>query len=265
MRLIHLPVEHRPRILATALVIHGHQPVDRWYLPGIWCLHAYDYRAELVVDGESCVIEPGTVSLLAPGTRQEYRYQTRRARHLYCHFSAESAGRTMPVPLLMDLGPAFGGFRHDLQEASRDWPLEPLRAEVRLWDLLWRLVQLAAASQQAGPPPVLRQVLARIEEHLDQPLTVAGLARERGVSHNHLTRLFRIHLGTTVIGHLRRRRAERAVDLLTHTDLPIADVARRVGIPDAQHFNKTVRAIYGRSPRRLRQEAPVVEVITDAG
>jgi transcriptional regulator GlxA family with amidase domain len=105
---------------------------------------------------------------------------------------------------------------------------------------------------------VLRDILADIDRELAQPIAVADLARRFRLSHNHLTRLFRSHLGRTVVAWLRHRRAERARELLLHSDLPLAEIGRRVGLSDAQRLNKVLRGEFGQSPRQLRRSAPPI-------
>jgi AraC family transcriptional regulator len=78
------------------------------------------------------------------------------------------------------------------------------------------------------------------------------VAAAAGVSHNHLTRLFGSHLGTTVVGYVRRRRLEEAEHLLRNSTMPVARIARMVGIPDLQAFNKACRREFGQAPRALR-------------
>ena len=56
----------------------------------------------------------------------------------------------------------------------------------------------------------------------------------------------------TIPHRLIARRVEHARYLLESTDLPIWRVAERVGIPDPQHFNKTVRRLTGTSPSAIR-------------
>ena len=74
-----------------------------------------------------------------------------------------------------------------------------------------------------------------IELRLAETLSVKALADEVGISHNHLTRLFRAAVGDTVIGYIRQRRVQRARHLLEHTTLPIKTVAAQVGIEDPRH------------------------------
>ncbi len=93
---------------------------------------------------------------------------------------------------------------------------------------------------------------AHIEAHLATSLSVGDIARVAGVSHNHLTRLFRARTGLTVVGYIRRRRMERARHLLTASTLSVTAVAAAVGIPDLQAFNKVCRRELGESPREVR-------------
>lgn len=91
-----------------------------------------------------------------------------------------------------------------------------------------------------------------IEWHLAEPLTVPEIAAAAGISHNHLTRLFRAKTGRSVVGHIRARRMGRARHLLTRTTVPIATVAAMVGIPDPQAFNKICRRELGAAPSAVR-------------
>ncbi len=90
------------------------------------------------------------------------------------------------------------------------------------------------------------------EARLTEPLTVPEIAKAAGVSHNHLTRLFRATTGETVVGYIRSRRMERARHFLRATTLSIPAVAASVGIPDLQAFNKACHRELGASARAVR-------------
>jgi AraC-like DNA-binding protein len=245
-----MPLHQRPTVIAAGVVEHGQRAVDRWWLPGAWTFHLYHYEAELLLDGESFTLQPGMAGVIAPGVQQEYRYRG-RSPHVYVHLTLPAEGPRVAVPVLHDLGGRFADVRQRLEEAVGDFAVAPLRCQVRVWDLLWDLARLAGGQAGSLDPRVAR-VVAHIERHLPAVLAVADLAALAGVSHNQLTRLFHAHMGITVVGYLRRRRVERAVYLLAHTDLPVRDIGERVGIPDPVAFAKTVRAIAGRSPRAFR-------------
>jgi len=92
----------------------------------------------------------------------------------------------------------------------------------------------------------------------ERTLAVAELAVELGISHNHLTRLFRRTFDKTAVAYIRERRMGLAKHLLLNTNLPIKSIAYQVGIPDLHLFNKTVHRELGASPRvfRKRHMAP---------
>lgn len=243
------PLHHQPTVISAGVVDHGLRPIERWWLPRVWCLHCYRYEAELVLDGQVYAIKPNCVGIIPPGVEQEYRFGG-LSRHTYVHFEMPSGGPSVAVPVMADLGERFAQLAWSLEQAIGDLPVAPLRCHVRVWDVLW---ELARTTDDLGlGDPRQRRAMSLIERSLDRPLEIHALAREVGISHNQLTRIFRANLDETVIGYIRRRRVERAVHLLTATDLPIGTIAARVGIPDAHAFNKTVRAIAGRAPRDFR-------------
>ncbi|NKZ03855.1 helix-turn-helix domain-containing protein [Actinomadura latina] len=81
-------------------------------------------------------------------------------------------------------------------------------------------------------------------ERLDQPLTVADLARQARMSPRHLTRRFRSVTGTTPLQWLLTQRIRHAQELLETTGDGIDAIAAATGMGTAttlrRHFNRTV-------------------------
>jgi AraC family transcriptional activator FtrA len=90
----------------------------------------------------------------------------------------------------------------------------------------------------------LSALLPWITARLDQPLTVADLARQAKVSARHLTRHFHAATGTTPLQWLLVQRIRRAQELLERTDSGVDAIAAAVGMGTAttlrRHFNRTV-------------------------
>jgi transcriptional regulator GlxA family with amidase domain len=142
-----------------------------------------------------------------------------------------------------------------LLQAVAAAPRSPIRAAAEVWAVLWRVAELATPSDAGRPHAAVAAAIAYIESNLAGPLTVPDVARVAGVSHNHLTRLFRAQTGDTVVTHIRRRRLARARHLLRESTLPIPAVAAAVGIDDLQAFNKACRRELGAPPRAVRASA----------
>ncbi|MFJ5708590.1 helix-turn-helix domain-containing protein [Streptomyces sp. NPDC093105] len=248
------PLDDPPTLAAVGVGVHGPAGhVDVFSLPDLWQLHLYGYEADLTVDGSEHAIRPGRVSLVPPGTEVRYRYRG-RSEHLYVHLRLSSTGTPHSIPVIQHAGPELDPLGAQLRQALAAWPNTPARATAEVWAALWRIARLTPPREQSARAvhPAVAAATALIEARLTESLTVPEIAKAAGVSHNHLTRLFRAATGETVVGYIRARRMERARHFLRATTLSIPAVAASVGIPDLQAFNKACRRELGASPRAVR-------------
>lgn len=91
---------------------------------------------------------------------------------------------------------------------------------------------------------------------LDGGGTVEQLASRCGIGARHLTRLFRQHVGASPIEVAQTRRVQRAMQLIAHTQLPMARIAHESGFASLRRFNEVIAARYGRPPSDLRKVRP---------
>jgi AraC family transcriptional regulator, regulatory protein of adaptative response / DNA-3-methyladenine glycosylase II len=84
---------------------------------------------------------------------------------------------------------------------------------------------------------------------------VPGLAGRLGYTPRHLTRVLSEELGAGPLALARAHRAQTARTLLVGTDMPVADIAFAAGFGSIRQFNDTIRAVYERTPSRLRESA----------
>ncbi|MEU4779044.1 AraC family transcriptional regulator [Micromonospora sp. NPDC023633] len=97
----------------------------------------------------------------------------------------------------------------------------------------------------------------------DKPLDIPALARIAYVSEAHFIRTFRATFGETPHRYLQRRRVERAMYLLLHTDRDVTDVCYAVGFSSLGTFSRTFRQIVGEPPSEYRRrKAPSAAVPT---
>jgi AraC family transcriptional regulator len=249
--MIELHLATPPEVVNAGVGIHGvRRSRDVFRLPDLWQLHLYNYTAELTVDGTTYTVAPGFVSLTPAGASVQFDYLG-RSEHLYAHFRPRRTGEPSHVPVVQDAGEAAPLLSGLLRSAIESSPSGSARTTAEIWTALWRIAELTPATTETGHPAVAAAI-AYIEANLAQPLTVPALARLAGVSHNHLTRLFQMETGSSVIAYLRQRRMTRARHLLVSSTLSIPAIATSVGIPDLQAFNKTCRRELGASPRAIR-------------
>ncbi|MBW7895295.1 MAG: helix-turn-helix transcriptional regulator [Opitutaceae bacterium] len=250
-----MPLKNPPRLVQAGRAVHGrHRLEQEFQLPELWCLHLYNYHGQLIIDGREFEIRPGHVSVTPPSARIVYRF-TGESWHAFAHFHLPPHGDLVPMPAMQDLGQGYGAVARAVDESAGWLPSMPCRASVRLWDVLWQLVNHPFSEHTPRRPlhPALNQAVRDIEVHLAEPLSIPDIARRADISHNHLTRLFKAEFNLTAEGYIRRRRAERAMHLLAHTTMAVKSIAAEVGLPDLHFFNKTIRSIAGCSPREYRE------------
>ncbi|QEV22497.1 GlxA family transcriptional regulator [Streptomyces alboniger] len=105
----------------------------------------------------------------------------------------------------------------------------------------------------------LAEVLAWARENLHEPLPVAELARRAMMSKRSFARRFTAATGTTPHAWLRGLRLSCAEELLETTDLPVEEIARRVGYGSAAVLREQFvrrRGVPPRSYRRSFTNAP---------
>ena len=93
----------------------------------------------------------------------------------------------------------------------------------------------------------------RVEAEDRPPPSVAELARLCGIGERHLLRLFRAATGETVSGFVRKAQTERARRMLSQTDLPMKQIAYRLGFSDASSFTASFRKTTCDTPASYRE------------
>lgn len=121
--------------------------------------------------------------------------------------------------------------------------------------------RLSAPARMGVRHPKLTQVIRRMEDAIEDPVSPSALADEVGLSTRQLERLFRRYVDRSPKRYYMELRLERARALLLQTDMSVINVALASGFASPSHFSKCYRAHYGRTPYR---ERGVVESPTGA-
>ena len=100
----------------------------------------------------------------------------------------------------------------------------------------------------------IKAMLQYIHDHSADPLTTAQIARVVSISESECLRCFRSTIGTSPIQYLRQYRIQKAVQLLTSTDLTVSAIAEHCGFQDVSYFTKTFRELKGCAPTVFRRK-----------
>lgn len=118
-----------------------------------------------------------------------------------------------------------------------------------------RLATDVVGDLRRSDEPMLAEVFEVIERRFTEALSLRDVAEAVGVTPGYLTTLVRRRTGRTVVDWITGRRMVEARRLLAETDLPVGEIAWRVGIPDAGYFARVFRRSNGASPRAWRRAA----------
>lgn len=112
---------------------------------------------------------------------------------------------------------------------------------------------LVSLGRLDGYDPRLAQAIRFMEGHVDQPLSIAAIAKRAGVTARTLETIFRTSIGETPGAYYLRLRLNAARRLVVDTRLPLADIAARTGFSSASTFSRAFSRAFGMAPARLRR------------
>ena len=99
-------------------------------------------------------------------------------------------------------------------------------------------------------PPLVSRVILYVRENFGQPIGVAEIADNFNVNRDYLSRLFRVHTGTTLHGYLVFVRLRAAKDLLS-AGAGVTETAFACGFNSTSYFIKVFSAETGVTPARF--------------
>lgn len=119
--------------------------------------------------------------------------------------------------------------------------------------LLFQLFEQLLTEQTLGYQidPRIRRAQTYITEHLESPLCIHTLSQQAHLSATQFKTLFKRYAGVSPMNYITQLRMEKAKALLTHSDLPIQQIAEQVGYSDLSAFSRRFRQHFGLSPSRL--------------
>ncbi|WP_020671471.1 GlxA family transcriptional regulator [Amycolatopsis nigrescens] len=116
-----------------------------------------------------------------------------------------------------------------------------------------QFVEAPVPASAGAEDTLLAEVLEWIERRLDQPVTVAGLARRTGLGERTFLRRFAAATGTTPHRWLTERRLDRAQGLLEAGTLSVEEIATACGYSSAAALRHQFGRLRGTSPSAYRR------------
>lgn len=116
------------------------------------------------------------------------------------------------------------------------------------------IVERDSSNIRAISDPVVAKGIRFIREHLAEPITNESISRASGLSRTLFQKRFREVSGQSIREFILARRLERALMLITTTDIPLGVVAALCGFRHQEYLGQVVKRSTGTTPGALRRE-----------
>ena len=139
---------------------------------------------------------------------------------------------------------------------------DPGATRIRLDAVCVLLEALQSTAQQEGnvccllAPWQMRRIKTFIDVHLNEQIRIDALAEQTRLSASYFYRAFRVTFGVPPHAYILRCRTDRAMELLSAGEEPIAQIAAACGFADQAHFSRVFSKRAGLPPsawRRLKR------------
>lgn len=143
---------------------------------------------------------------------------------------------------------------YELSE-KKDCELEMMKTVYDIWSFIYENIPGNDLEYERydGGLETIQRMIACIEEHYKENITLDMLSCAGGVGRTACTKLFKRYLNCTPIEYIRHYRIAKGIELLQNTDMTVTEIAYETGFSGASFFTKTFRKITGISPSQLKK------------
>jgi transcriptional regulator GlxA family with amidase domain len=110
-----------------------------------------------------------------------------------------------------------------------------------------------AGGLEAMLPPPVREAVRLFATHIEDPLSIAQVAAQVGLSERTLERAFKAATGETPLRHYRRMRLEQGRQRVLYSSDSLSEIARSVGFSTSTDFARYYAETFGRRPADERR------------
>lgn len=114
------------------------------------------------------------------------------------------------------------------------------------------VVEPESGDDKKAVPPEITFICNYINENYSEKITLNAIADSVGFSKYYISRLFKQHMGVTIIDYLIKVRLDKAKELLGKGDYSIKQISFMIGYSDPNYFTWSFKKYLGISPIKYR-------------
>ena len=133
-------------------------------------------------------------------------------------------------------------------------PINTDELEQIITKIVSRLDEQQPNVEYPGIPDVVREVMETVERNLSSDVKLNTIAEQLHMDAIYLGRLFKRYVGMGFKEYVLQKRMERAQQMIRATNLPISEIAERVGYREENYFRMSFKRFCGCSPREYKKQ-----------
>lgn len=121
------------------------------------------------------------------------------------------------------------------------------------------LSELTFVKQESISSGICQDISAYLNLHFTEDVSLSQLATALGYSKYHISHIFKETFGCSYSDYLKQLRAEYAMGLLTHSDLPVTEICFASGFNSLRTFYRAFHEVYQTAPASVRHISGTVK------
>jgi AraC-like DNA-binding protein len=235
-----------------------------------WVLeYVIEGTSRVRIEGEPEIsLKPGSIACFPPNLSRWWQYGTEPKHHvMWVGFELDPIQNRYPewklsqalrrVHFAHELMHVERLFLQVIREATTPSPHQGCGLRLALDTLVLEVVRAFTEPRKIlsliSVHPAISKALGMLETRFRKNWTLSELAEEVGLSRSRLAELFNLEVGYSIHKFLTKIRVRHAETLLSHSDLPIGDIASECGFATIQHFSRVFKGVTGQAPIKFRR------------
>jgi AraC-like DNA-binding protein len=232
-------------------------------------IYATEGKAVVEINGVTHHIEPKRLYLLRPKTNESYEITVQEKAKLYwCHFCMDTQEfkfiKLLRIPFTASVPLSDGEYVINIilrmmDALNQESISSPLKLKSAILELMSLYIDNSALMlskvnyyEMLESGEKWAEVIDYIEKNLHHNIQIEDLAKVAYLHPNYLITSFKTVMGCSPIQYVTERRLELAKKLLKETDLPISDIASKVGMLN-HYLPRLLKRQTGITPKQYRR------------
>lgn len=119
--------------------------------------------------------------------------------------------------------------------------------------MIERLIPAQEEEKEESASKLIMSIKRLIDKDYSQDLSLESIAEHVHLTPSYLSFLFKKETGKSLVRYITQVRMEKAVELLTNTNMKIIDISETLGFSNSSYFIQIFRNFHGVSPAKYRE------------